>query len=159
MHLSEKSKRTKDEKGRKQILPNELLFRKLICRRDYQGHPGLYKVNCMSETEMKINLGILLAGDHEEDSNEDVEFPDESAILSLLDHDAESSDGEKENENITTKQTSIPLNEPCAVVWDPPRGREWYIGMTRSIIDEESYTIEYLERHTSDSTKKLWRYP
>ena len=54
---------------------------------------------------------------------------------------------------------SVPLNEPCAVVWDTPSGREWYIGMTRSKIDDESFLIEYLECFNLNSTKRSWRYP
>ena len=41
----------KDEKVRKKMLRNELLFRKLICKHDYQENPALYKVNGMSERE------------------------------------------------------------------------------------------------------------
>ena len=56
-------------------------------------------------------------------------------------------------------QTMLPLNEPCAVIWDTPNGRERFIGMTRSIVDEESYTIEYLQRYTNDSSIKGLEIP
>ena len=49
---------------------------------------------------------------------------------------------------------NVSLNEPCAVIWDTPRGREWYIGMTRSITDEDSLVIEYLECIDTNSSKK-----
>ena len=54
---------------------------------------------------------------------------------------------------------SVPLNEPLAVIWDTPRGREWYIGMTRRIIDEDILVTEYLECIDTNSSKKTWRYP
>lgn len=69
------------------MLCDELLFRKLICRRDFQENPSLYKVNYINDTEMNNNLGVLLSGDHKEDGDDDVEFPDESSILIMLDHD------------------------------------------------------------------------
>ena len=45
------------------------------------------------------------------------------------------------------------------MIWDTPRGREWSIGKTRSIIDEDSLVIEYLECIDTNSSKKTWRYP
>ena len=60
------------------------LFRKLICKHDFQENPSLYKVINMSEAEMKVNLGILLSGEHEKDSSLQIEFPDETEILDTL---------------------------------------------------------------------------
>ena len=107
---------------------------------------------------MKVNLGILLSGDHEEDTSEDVEFPDEDSILISCSTDL-NDDESGDIENNSTDEISVPLNEPGAVVWDTPSGREWYIGMTRRKINGESFSIEYLEGCNLDSTKKSWRYP
>ena len=45
------------------------------------------------------------------------------------------------------------------MIWDTSRGREWFIGMTRSKVDKESYMIEYLESCNLDMTKRYWKYP
>ena len=66
------------------MLHNELLFRKLICKYDFQENPSLYKVNNISEDEMKVNLEILLSEEHEKDCNLQTEFPDETEILGTL---------------------------------------------------------------------------
>ena len=53
-------------------------------KRDYQEFPDLYKVNSKSVAEMKVNLAILLSGDHENDCEENIEFPNEVAMLNVL---------------------------------------------------------------------------
>ena len=111
------------------ILRNELMFRKLICRRDFQENPSLYKVNKITDTEMKINLGVLLSGDREEDADHIIEFPDESAFLSLVncDNECDKMMDVTNGEKLQNEQT-LPLNELCAVIWDTNDGREWFIG-------------------------------
>ena len=61
-----------------------------------------------------------------------------------------------QNDKSNPLAASVPLNELCAVIWDTPCRREWYIGMTRSIIDEDSLVIEYLECTDTNSSKKTW---
>ena len=46
------------------------------------------------------------------------------------------------------------INEPCIVIWDVEYGREWYVGIVRTCIDNEHYLIV-----PTDTTKKSWRYP
>ena len=38
----------------------------------------------MSEAELKVNLEVLLLGEHEKDSNQQIEFPDETESLGTL---------------------------------------------------------------------------
>jgi hypothetical protein len=56
-------------------------------------------------------------------------------------------------------ENDIPLNEPCAVIWDDSTKREWFIGMTREKIGKDEYLIDYLEPDPKDSSRKHWRYP
>ena len=100
----------------------------------------------------------MLSGDHEEDGDEAIEFPDEGKILSFLE---EESIGDEETviDDSAEKGNEVPLNKPCAVIWDEQNGREWYIGITRSRVDDDHHLIEYLERDPRDATKGTWRYP
>ena len=151
-----------DEKTKKTMLRNELLFRKLICKHDFQENPELYKVNGMSEKQMKLNLGILLSGNHDQDANEEVSFPDDNSILmscATNDDQSASVDDVREDVEIQEESEEIPLNEPCAAVWDTSLGRNWYIGMTRGKVDENNFRVEYLECVNRDSTRRSWRYP
>ena len=88
------------------------------------------------------------------DVEENVIFPDESAMLSVLD---DLQVVVKDSSNV--EEDELPLNEPCAVIWDNPNGREWFIGMTRERINKDKYLVDYLEQDTKDTSKKLWRYP
>ena len=120
-------KETKDEKEQKKMLRNELLIRKQMCKRDHRENPALHKVNRMAVAQMKVNLGVLLSGNHK-DIDDIVNFPDESMMLSVLD--------DPDNEGVAEEEEyegdeEIPLNEPCAVIWVNSTGREWFIGMTR----------------------------
>ena len=121
--------------------------------------PSLCKVNNMSEAEMKVNLGVLLSGEHEKDSNQQIEFSGETEFLGTLETYAKLKESDNGNKKSDPIAASVPLNEPFAVIWNTPHGREWYISMTRSIIDEDSLVIEYLECTDTNSSKKTWRYP
>ena len=59
-----------------------------------------------------------------------IEFPDETEILGTLENYAKLKELHNGNGKSDPLAASVPLNEP--------RGREWYIGMARSIIDEDS---------------------
>ena len=148
----------KDDKKQKQMLCNELLFYKLICKHDFQENPSLYKVNNMSKAEMKVNLGILLSGEHEKDSNQQTEFSGETEFLGTLETYTKLKESDNGNKKSDPIAANVPLNEPCAAIWNTPRGREWYTGMTKSIIDEDSLVIAYLECTDTNSSKKTWRY-
>ena len=91
---------------------------------------------------MNINLEILLSGEHQKDSNQQTEFSDESKILSSLETYAKLKESDNENKKSDPLAASVPLHEPCAVIWDTLHGTEWHIGMTESIIDENSLVIE-----------------
>ena len=81
---------------------------------------SLYKVNNMSEAEMKFNLGILFLGEHEKNSNRQVEFPGETEILGTLETYAKLKESDNGNEKSDPLAASGPLNEPCTVIWDTP---------------------------------------
>ena len=102
-----------------------------------------------------LALGVMLSGNHK-DIDDIVNFPDESMMLSVLDNpDNEGVAEEEEYEG----DEEIPLNEPCAVIWDNSTGRECFIGMTRERISKDVYLIDYLESDARDSSGQLWRYP
>ena len=142
----------KDDKKQKQMLCNELLLHKLICKHDFQENPRLYKVNNISEAEMKVNLGILFSGEHDKESNQQIEIPNQTEILGTFETYAKL----KESDPLAV---SAPLDEPCAVIWNTPHGRKWYTGLTRSIINEDSLVKEYLECTDKNSSKTTWQYP
>ena len=106
--------------------------------------------------QMKVNLGILLSGNHDKDIDNIVHFPDESMMLSILD---DPNNEEVIREEEYEGEEEIPLNEPCAVIWDNSNRQEWFIGMTRERISNDEYLIDYLEPDPKDSSRKLWRYP
>ena len=91
---------------------------------------------------MNINLEILLPGEHQKDSNQHTEFSHESKILGSLETYAELKESDNGNKKSDPLAASVPLHEPCAVIWDTLHGREWHIGMTESIIDENRLVIE-----------------
>ena len=91
---------------------------------------------------MNINLEILLPGEHQKDSNQQTEFSHESKILGSLETHAELKESDNGNKKSDPLAASVPLHEPCAVIWDTLHGREWHIGMTESIIDENRLVIE-----------------
>lgn len=68
----------------KSALRIELQYQKAIHVRDAQERPELYKVNSLTEDEMKINLMILFSGDSITDS-ENALFHTEDEIMELLD--------------------------------------------------------------------------
>jgi hypothetical protein len=108
---------------------------------------------------MKLTLRILLSGDHFQDADEEIIFPDERSMLlscSAADDDDTVNGVDVE---INEEPKEVPLNEPCAVVWDAPLGRNWYIGMAREKVDENYYIVEYLECVSPDSTRRSWKYP
>ena len=113
----------------------------------------------MSEAEMKVNLGVLLSEEHEKDSNQHSYFPDKTEILGTLEIYAKLEESDIGNKKLDHLAASVPLNELCAVIWNTPCEREWYTGMTRSIIDEDSLIIKYLEHIDTNSSKKTCRYP
>ena len=102
---------------------------------------------------MKVYLGILVSGEHEKDQL--TELTDETEILGTLETYAKLKDSHNGNKTSDPLAASVPLDEDCAAIW----GREWYIGMTRSIIHEGSSRIEYLECIDTNSSKKIWWYP
>ena len=150
-------KNTKDDKEQKKMLRNELLIWKQMCKRDQRENPALYKENGMSVAQMKVNLGVLLSGNHEKDLEGTVVFPDESTMLSILDDPNYEVVVDEESSNVIKHE--IPLNEPCAVIWDNPNGREWFIGMAQERISKDEYLIDYLEPDPKDTSKKHWQYP
>ena len=113
----------------------------------------------MREAEMKVYLGILMLGEHEKGKNQLTELTDETEILGTLPTYAKLKDSHNGNKTSDPLAASVHLDEPCATIWDTPRGRDSYISMTRSIIHEDSSRIEYLECTDTDSSKKIWWYP
>ena len=124
------------------MLRNELLIQKQMCKQDQIENPALYKVNGMSVAQMKVNLGVLLSGNHEKDLEGTVVFPDESPMLSILDDPNYEVAVHKDSSNV--EEHEIPFNEPCAEIWDNPNGREWFIGMARERISKDEFLIDYL---------------
>ena len=134
------------------MLRNELLIRKQMCKRDQRENPSLYKVNCMTVTQIKINLGILLSGYHEKDIDNVIQFPDESTMLSVLDDIV---DGVNEENMVEESvfEDDIQLKEPCAVIWDSSIKREWFLGMTREKIKRMNTSFISLN-HTQTTVVK-----
>ena len=63
--------------------------------------------------KIESKSGILLSGSYEQKEN--IELPDETSILQVLDDLCNT----VEEENATGQSVDeIPLNEPCAVIWD-----------------------------------------
>ena len=139
--IEDGSKTTNDEKERKKMLRNEILLRKGMCKRDHREQPDLYIVNNMTVAQMKVNLGILLSGDHEQDCDSDVLFPDLETMLSVLDVPLEDATPTA----VTNDEDEVLLNVPYTAIWDYASGREWCIGMTRERIGKDEYLIDYLE--------------
>jgi len=106
----------------KSALRIELQYQKAIHVRDAQERPELYKVNSLTEDEMKINLMILFSGDSITDS-ENALFHTEDEIMELLDPIngiAEQAEIEKE---------PYAIKEAIAVVWDHQNlSQNWFIG-------------------------------
>ena len=148
-------KTVKDEQERKKMLRNEILLRKSMCKKDCREHPDLYKVNSMTVAQLKVNLGILLSGNHEEECDANVTIPDVDSMFSVLDNSLQEPAPPVE----TDVEDEIMLNEPCAAIWDNANGREWCVGMTRERIGKDEYLIDYLECKPNDRVKKMWRYP
>ena len=137
----------------KRILRVEISYRKHTSLKDFQTSPELYKINQLSTCEMKVNLAILLTDDHNPDLTNDVlQFPSETAMVSVL-------QGSTKEVPESDQNNEYALNEPCIVIWDVEYGREWYVGIVRTCIDNEHYLIDHLERVPTDTTKKSWRYP
>ena len=80
---------------------------------------------------MKVNFGILLSGNREEqiDDNANIAsiFPSESDIISAI---YNIGDIQVEDRD-TNRPDKLPLNGPCIVVWDLSTGRDWFVGMVR----------------------------
>ena len=60
---------------------------------------------------------------------------------------------------IPASESEMVVGEPCAVIWDLPSGRDWYLGFVTSVIDNDTYIVDHLERSTRDESKMCWRYP
>ena len=115
--------------------------------KDAQLNPELYKVNQITLSSMKVNFGILLSGNREEQIDDKANiasiFPSESDIISsIIDNIVDI----QERDMDTSGPGELPLNEPC-VVWDIPAGSDWFAGMVWEHLHEISYLVEHLERH------------
>ena len=105
----------------------------------------------MTVADMKVNLAILLGEYHNTDlKEEELCFPDESDMMNILNSD---------QIVIPASESEMVVGEPCAVIWDLPSGRDWYLGFVTSVIDNDTYIVDHLERSTRDESKMYWRYP
>ena len=57
-----------DEQEKKTLLKNEILLRKNISQKDSKENSELYRVNSITMAQLKINLGIILSGCHDNDN-------------------------------------------------------------------------------------------
>ena len=111
----------KDKKSLKSVLRTEMQYQKILHARDAQERPDRYKVNNLSEDQMKVNLMILLARAESEDG-EHLLFHTEDEIMELLIEHQPDEEMEKDEEPYE-KQEAI------AVIWDTESGeRVWHIG-------------------------------
>ena len=148
-------KSTDDEKEKRTLLRNEILLRKDISQKDSKENPELYKVNSMTIAQMKINLGILLSGGHDNDNvDEKTVLPDIQNMFLELNHSNDELPPTDSNET-----DDMPLNELCVAIWDTGNEREWFIGMRKEKVSTEEYIIDYLEPLPNDKGRKMWRYP
>ena len=130
----------------KAILRTELSFRKHTShRRDYLARSYLYKVNQITETEMKINLTLLLSNDADIETLPDL--PSEDDIVNAFHlQETEKDTGQSTSQRESDNDVDVMVSELCIVIWDDKPGqRNWYVGMCRSK-DEETYEIEHMER-------------
>ena len=124
-----------------------------MSRKNCRENPDLYKV-CLTVAQLKLNLGILLSGEHEVDCDADIMFPDAESMFDAL--------GDSVDEPVpllVEDDDDILLNERCVAIWDNVDGRYWCVGMTRERIGKDEYLIDYLECMPNDNLKKTWRYP
>ena len=112
----------KDEQERKCCTMKS--FSRKVYKKDCKENPYLYKVNSMTVVQMKVNLGLLLSGDHEEDCDA-VMFPNVESMFSVLNNSVVEPAPAVEREKY-----EILLNEPCVAIWDTVKGREWCVGMS-----------------------------
>ena len=152
--IEDAMKTIQDEQKKKKMLRNEILLRKSMSRKDCRENPDLYKVNCMTVAQLKVNLGILLSGEHEVDCDADIMFPDAESMFDALDDSVD-----EPVPLLVEGDDDILLNEPCVAIWDNVDGRYWCVGMTRERIGKDEYLIDYLECMPNDNLKKTWRYP
>ena len=75
----------KDEQEGKKTLCNEILLRKSM-RKIIARKISMYKVNSMTVVQLKVNLGILLPGNHEKDCDVNATFPDVESMVSVPDN-------------------------------------------------------------------------
>ena len=129
----------------KAILRTELSFRKHTSHRDYLARSYLYKVNQITETEMKVNLTLLLSNDADIETLPDL--PSEDDIVNAFHlQETEKDTGQSTSQRESDNDVDVMVNELCIVIWDDKPGqRNWYVGMCRSK-DEETYEIEHMER-------------
>ena len=151
-------KTTDEEKKKKSMLRNELLLRRDMHAKDSRDHPELYKVNSMSVTQMKVNLAILLSGQHDT-GGLGIVFPDAETMFDEL-HLVSSHDKTSTSPAVDVDVVEdVALNEPCVAIWDTSEGREWFVGMTREKVGPEEFIVDYLEQVPNDSSKRKWQYP
>ena len=98
----------------------------------------------------KVNLGILLSGNHEEDCDA-VTFPYAESMFSVLDNSVV-----EPAPPVETEKDEILLNKPCVAIWDTVKGREWCVGMTQVRIRKDEYLIDYLECISFGNVKMMW---
>lgn len=76
--------RKNDKKNPKKDVTEELLIRKPMYQHNQKESPALYKLNSMSMTQMKIDLGIMISGNYGRDTNDIVYFADKLEMLNVL---------------------------------------------------------------------------
>lgn len=74
-------KKIKDQEKLRKILRTEILYKKLLCPKDFERRKDLYKVNKMTLAQMKENLTVLLST---EVANPDTDCGDLQTILEKL---------------------------------------------------------------------------
>ena len=105
-------------------------------------------------SQIESKFGILLSGSYEQKEN--IELPEETSILQVLDDPCNT----VKKEYATGQSVDeIPLNEPCAVIWDNASGQKWVLGMTWEKIGHDEYLVDYLKPDPKDASRKHWRCP
>ena len=87
--------------------------------------------------------------------DEELCFPSETEIMTIL---QARQDDSTEYENEAGNTPDIVLNEPCIVLWDEGKTRNWYVGISISK-EGDAYLVDHLERVPRHQSKECWQYP
>ena len=116
----------------KAILRTELSFRKHASHRDYLARSYLYKVNQITETEMKVNLTLLLSNDADIETLPDL--PSEDDIVNAFHlQETEKDTGQSTSQRESDNDVDVMVNELCTVLSSGMINQVSVIGMLECV--------------------------